>query len=184
MAASGTSALSGAAFGLAAFGSLVEPASLTWQIAAFKLSGSRVRATLKVGGLGTGGALAAPVSADWSKMLRQVGQQGYGTPCLAVEVAYVGRMGVDVVRCTAVFSNGMSFDPISHPANPPRDTRLDHGQTKIWFVELAPIQAAVAAAAAVGLKGSAGPQEIRTRVELGTGRSVATKQPVSIAPGP
>jgi len=160
----------------------VATASLTWQVATFKLSGSRVKATLKVGGLGVGGALTAPVKGDWSKMLRQLAQQGYGTPCLAAEVSNVGRLAVDVVRCTAVFSNGMAFDPASHPANPPRDTRLDHGQAKTWFVELVPLQAAVDAAAAVGLAKSAGPQEVRMRVELGTGRFVTTRECLTIAP--
>ena len=184
MAGSGPSALSEAAFGLAAFGSVVATASLTWQVATFKLSGSRVKATLKIGGLGASGALTAPVGGDWPKMLRQFAQQGYGNSCLAAEVANVGRLGVDIVRCTAVFSNGMAFDPVAHPASPPRDTRLDHGQTKTWFVDLAPLQAAVDAAAAVGLKRSAGPQEIRMRVELGTGKSVTTKESVSIKPSP
>lgn len=182
MAASGTSALSEAAFGLAAFGSVVATASLTWQVATFRLSGSRVKATLKVGSVGGGGALTAPIGKDWERSLRQFGQQGFTTPCLAAEVSNVGRLGVDVVRCTAVFSNGMVFDPVSYPVNPPRDTRLDHGQTKTWFVELATLQAAVDAAAATGLAKSAGPQEIRMTVELGTGRTVTTRECLSVAP--
>jgi hypothetical protein len=182
MAGSGTSALSEAAFGLAAFGSVVATASLTWQVATFKLSGSRVKATLKVGGLNISGALTTPAKGDWRKMLRQFAQQGYGTACLAAEVTNVGRLGVDIVRCTAVFSNGMTFDPVSHLASPPRDTRLDHGQTKSWFVDLDPLQAAVDAAAAVGLKKPTGPQEVRLRAELGTGRSVVTLEAITIAP--
>jgi hypothetical protein len=182
MVGSGTSARSEAAFGMAAFGSVLATASLTWQVATFRLSGSRVKAMLKVGGLGPGGALTAPATADWSRMLQQFAGQGYGTPCLAAEVSNVGRLGVDIVRCTAVFSNGMLFDPVSHPANPPRDTRLDHGQTKTWFVELAPIRAAVEAAAATGLRKSTGPQEIRMRIELGSGKSVTAKGCVVIAP--
>ena len=182
MAGSATSALSEAAFGLAVFGSVVGTASLTWQVATFKLSGSRVKATLKIGAWGAGGALTAPVTVDWLKTLRQFAQQGYGAPGLAAEVTNVGRLGVDVVRCTAVFSKGMAFDPVSHPASPPRNTRLDHGQTKTWFVDFAPLHAAVDGAAAMGLKRSTGPQEVRMRVELGTGKSVTTKGCVTIAP--
>jgi hypothetical protein len=79
MVASGTSALSEAAFGLAAFGSVVATASLTWQVATFKLSGSRIKTTLKIGALGGGGAMTARVVGDWARTLRQFAQQGFAS---------------------------------------------------------------------------------------------------------
>lgn len=182
MATNGTSALSIAAFALAVLGSLLGVTSLTWQMATFKLSGSRVKVRLKVAALGRGGALTAPVRPGWEVTLRQYASQGYPTPCLAIEASNVGRLGVDVVRCNARFSNGMSFDPLGHPANPPSNSRLDHGQTKTWFIELAPLQAAIDASAAVGLANSAGPQTVSVSVELGTGRTVAAKGTVTLLP--
>ena len=89
---------------------------------------------------------------------------------------------MDVVGYNARFSNEMSYQPVGHPANPPSNSRLDHGQTKTRLIELAPLQAAVDASAVVGLANSAGPQIVSVSVEIGTGKSVGSKETVTLSP--
>lgn len=195
-----SSTVSTAALALGIFGSLLAVASLSWQIATFKLSGSRVKVKLKIAGLRSDAVMTGPVNSNWLTTLQQYASMGYA-PCLAIEARNVGRLGVDIIRCQALFSNGMGYDP-GHSANPPSGYRLEHGQTKSWFVAIEPIQAVVDTAAEFyqeketlrrrrTLFNAFAPpplpdsgQRIKLSLELGTGKIKKTRERLVMMPNP
>ena len=196
----GSSTVSTVALVLGVFGSLLAVASLSWQIATFKMSGSRIKVKLKIAGLGPTGVLTGLVDSNWCVNLQRYAALGY-TPCLAIEARNVGRLGVDIIRCKALFSNGVGYDP-GHPANPPSDYRLEHGQTKSWFVDIAPIQSVVDTAPQHYRKDPKavlrrvlfdgftppdipdGAQRIKLSLELGTGKIKKTRERFFLVPNP
>ena len=60
--------------------------------------------------------LTGPIDSDSLTRLKPWSEMDY-TPCLALKASNLGRIGVNVVSCTALFNNGVRFDP-GHPANP------------------------------------------------------------------
>ena len=200
-----SSTISTAALILGAIGSLLAVASLTWQMATFKLSGSRVKVKLRIAALGNAGALTGPVDSNWLTSLQRYQSMGY-TPCLAIDARNIGRLAVDVIGCKVLFSNGMTYYPVDSPANPPSNYRLEHGQTKTWFVSITPLQAAVDAAAELYRENPKplprhtlfnafappppdGGQRIKLSLELGTGKIRKTRErfflpPNRLAPPP
>ena len=99
---------------------------------------------------------------------------GYHTSCLAIEASHVGRLAVDVVRCKAILSNGMTFGQSDYPVNPPTNCRLEYGQMKTWLIELAPLQIIVDVAALGNSPKHS--QKVRLVLQLGTGKTVTTIQ--------
>lgn len=180
MPANGSSNVSTAALVLGALGSLLAVASLSWQVATFKMSGSRVKVKLLIGGLGSGATVTAPLNRRWNAKIEEFAPMGYNTPCLAIEASNVGRLAVDVVRCKAILSNGTTFEPFDYPVNPPTNYRLEHGQMKTWFIELSPLQTIVDVAALGNSPKHS--QKVRLSLQLGTGKTVTTEQGVTLSP--
>lgn len=161
-------------------GLVIAVVSITWQVATFMLSGSRVKVELKTAAIGSAGVVTGPVGNDWEGIFPLLAAQGYETPCLAIEARNVGRLGVDVVRCQVNFENGAKYEHPGHPSNPAPNFRLDHGVCKTWIVELWPLRNIVDATARMGEFRPN--QSVTMSIELGTGKILTSKKSVRITP--
>jgi hypothetical protein len=156
---------------------VVSVSSLTWQIVLYLLGGARVRAVLRVGALGPGGAVHGPV--DERVDFSQLAQQGYPEPVFAVQARNAGRLAVSVTKWDVAFDNGASFfQPGWHPNNDrPLPYRLEPGDEAVWFCPMAPVVAAAKAFAS-----SSHPVRlVRARVGLGTGKTVTSKSAMRLS---
>ena len=88
--------------GIAVVGSGLAIASLSWQFATWKMTGPRVKVTMKGGLLGPGGAVTFPTDAP-ANAVQSAMAQGYTQLVLAVEVVNEGRMATSIEKVSARF---------------------------------------------------------------------------------
>ena len=163
---------------LACIALVISLASVGWQVVTFVGSGSRVTARLKLGlyDAAMTMAIVLPLTKTAFTDSKSVIDRGYSTRCLVVEVSNIGRIGVDVIRCRAKLTNGAILDPLSSvPANPKPNTRLEPGQTQIWYIPLSPLQGVVDVAHAGRMPNSSPVQKAWGLIELGTNKEIRTK---------
>lgn len=162
---------------VAIVGVVLAAVSLAWQAAVFLLSGSRVRVALRRGAIrrspsGTvrmSGPLQ-PTASDYEAMR----SQGFADEVLIVEVRNLGRMAVSVEDVSAATTDGWGFARLADPENPKLPHRLEPHSMEAWHVELAPLQSLV------NLDGKQ--RQAWMTVELGTGKSLRTREATVIVP--
>jgi hypothetical protein len=186
-----------AALIIAIAGLVLAGMSLGWQIAAWNLTGGRVRVTLKHGAMtgamaitraiGQDGALATPAD------LRLDPGSG-ATEVLAVDVRNVGRMPVTIERFGAELlqpRNGsllsmllpqrgaLSLIPVADAIGRPMPHRMEPGTAETWYVRMHEVRALVYSAQAI----NPGGRSVAMFVELGNGRKVRTRHSASVPTG-
>lgn len=155
--------------------------SLGWQIAQFLLTGARVRAGLKAGLLGSGGALVWPVTTRQVDVERYR-QQGFTDPVFAIEVRNTGRMSIAVEQVKVRFEGwGAEFHEPEAPYNPPSPTRLEPHSSKTWYVNADTVKAAARSAIEAGM--ATRPLRACGVAALGDGKRVTTRERVTVEDG-
>jgi hypothetical protein len=173
----GTSSLEIVTLVVAIVGVSLALASLAWQAATFVLSGSRVRLTLRRGGLRrTVGGVARmseplqPTASDYDVMH----SQGFTEEVVLVEIRNKGRLAVSVEDVSATTEDGWGFQRAADPENQSLPHRLEPGAKETWHIELSVFQ---------HLVNTDGKQrKVWMRVELGTGKVLRTKQATLVVP--
>jgi hypothetical protein len=173
----GTSSLEIVTLVVAIVGVSLALASLAWQAATFVLSGSRVRLTLRRGGLRrTVGGVARmseplqPTASDYDVMH----SQGFTEEVVLVEIRNKGRLAVSVEDVSATTEDGWGFQRAADPENQSLPHRLEPGAKETWHIELSVFQ---------HLVNTDGKQrQVWMRVELGTGKVLRTKQATLVVP--
>ena len=166
-----------ATLAIAVLGVTLGALSLGWQVASFLLAGGRVKVELQIGAVhGSGSAMVTgPVRTTTAGQAEALRSQGYTRPVAAVQVHNVGRLPVTVTDWSLVASpSGIAFQPVGQSIGPPLPHRLEAGAMERWAVDLAPV-AALRAAAAAALKIPAERIEVHGRVALGDGRTTETR---------
>lgn len=162
---------------LASVGVALAALSLGWQAATFVLSGSRVRATLRLGALrrelGQVARMTGPLDMTVEAGASMVAQ-GFTEPVLVAEVRNRGRLTVSVDDVTAMTKDGWGFSRAADPDNPTLPYRLEPGEKQTWHVELRPLQLLV------NQDGKS--RDARMHVSLGTGKVIRTKSSFRIVP--
>jgi hypothetical protein len=164
---------------IAVLGLALSVASLSWQAAAFVLSGSRVKVELRHGAQdGVGNLMHGPPGTHDARLLAS---QGFVHELLGVQVRNVGRMPVDVEKVEAVLPKGIRF---SHPQGhlgPSLPHRVQPHSSQTWFLDMQPIRKAVYAnAQTFGLPAT---QPVYVAVGLGTGKTAETNQRILVPGG-
>lgn len=166
-----------ATLAIAVLGVLLSALSLGWQAATFVLTGGRVRAELRAGGIDPGGGMVTGPAKDMS--LRQANElkaQGFTRPVVAVQVRNVGRLPVVITGWSLVTEpGGVGFHPMADSIGPPLDHRLEAGAPAIWAVDGGAAQRLVRVTAEA-LNVPPDRIRLRGRVSLGTGRNVDTRE--------
>ena len=163
-----------AAFWLAIVGVVLAVASLTWQFATFRLTGSLVRAELVHGCIGPGGATyGEPGKFNVAMMAAQ----GYVMEVVGIEVFNRGRIGVNVTRW-AMHSGKESFMPVADQQGPDLPHRLEPGVSAQWFMPMDTMHKVVRVNAEVLHRPN--PARCWATVQLGTGKTVKAKRMMSV----
>jgi hypothetical protein len=151
---------------------VISVSSLTWQVVLYLLGGARVRTELRIGALGVGAAVHAPVSEHVA--FAHLAQQGFDEPVFVVRARNAGRLAASITKWEIAFDNGGAMSLPQWDANKdhPLPYRLEPGGEAVWFCPTAPIRKAIDAYAAVGMP----VRLLRAQVGLGgTGKSVTSK---------
>lgn len=153
-------------------GLVLAVASLVWQFATFRLNGPRIRTTLRIGTVGAG-LTTTPVRPGWQQSLVQLVEQGAGQPVVAVEVRNVGRAASTIIGYQAQLDNGMTYMLTSAPLG---GVTLPHrleaeDQVTFWM----PYEDCVRFMHGSRMTSRPG-RALTMRVQLGSGRSVETKE--------
>jgi hypothetical protein len=184
-----------AALIIAITGLVLASLSLGWQVAAWTLTGGRVRLTLKHGvatgaatitkPIGPDGALANPAELS-------IDRGSGGTEVLVVHVRNVGRMTLTVERYGAELlqprdgsllgmllpRRGMvSFTPVGDVIGPPLPHPMEPGTSATWLVKMYDVRAMVHAAEQTI---SPGARSVGMFVELGNGKTVRTRHSANL----
>lgn len=165
----------GAAFWLALVGVVLAVASLTWQFATFRLTGSLVRAELVHGCIGPGGATyGEPGKFNVAMMVAQ----GYVMEVVGIEVFNRGRIGVNVTRWAMHSSKKDSYMPVGDQHGPDLPHRLEPGVSAQWFMPMYTMQKIVRVNAEVLHRPN--PAQCWATVQLGTGKTVKAKRTMNL----
>jgi len=166
---------------IASLSLIVSGLSLGWQIAIWLMNGARVRVTFKSGVFGRGGVVLADVGRDG--LIRDMGsmrdQEWAGPDVLAIEVTDVGRQRAKVVRFglrQGEKQAGIVYNDPGVP-NPPLSEWIEPGESTTWYADLQDAVALVRATAATGRRGTG---RMRMYVELGTGKTLVTRNAVRL----
>jgi hypothetical protein len=159
---------------LAIVGVVLSVASLTWQLATFLLTASRVRAHLRHGGVGRGGISFGPPG---TFMGGRLAEQGFSKELIGVEVFNRGRVGVNITSWR-IQAGRESYRPVGDQLGPQLPHRLEPGASASWFAPMETVRRVVATSAEV-LDGP-NPASVRGFVQLGTGGLVKTKGTMSV----
>lgn len=161
---------------IASLSLIVSGLSLGWQIAIWLMNGARVRVTLKSGVFGRGGVVLADVGRDGR--LRDMGSmrdQGWAGPdVLAIEVTNVGRQRAKIIRFGLRQGKKQAGIVYNDPGalNPPLSEWIEPGESATWYADLQDAVALVRATAATSRRASG---RMRMYVELGTGKTLVTR---------
>ncbi|SRR6266851_5042921 len=165
---------------IAILGLTLSAASLTWQTASFRLSGPRVKLRLLRGFLMSDEIVSAPVDApDPAQMMTRQGREG--TPLLGVSVKNVGRMPTTIESASAKTNTGVEFSQPRWHINPEQNYRLEPHSSATWWVPMEAVARVVAATAAMKPEWNH-PQDLRMAVSLASGRTITTRQHLTIEP--
>jgi hypothetical protein len=151
--------------------------SLGWQIAIWLMNGARVRVTLKNGVFGRGGVVLSEVEKNGRlRDMSTMRDQGWSGPdVLAIEVTNVGRQRAKVIRYGFRQDKKQPGIAYTDPGalNPALPVWIEPGESAVWYAELQDAVALVRATNAVD--GIAVSRRVRMYVELGTGKTLATR---------
>lgn len=150
--------------------------ALGWQVAAWRLEGPRLRATLQHGLFGAGGAVVAAVGHDGKlRDMSSMRHQGWNGPeVIAIEVTNHGRSRAKITRYSIRLKRGgMTVEyPRGNSWSPPLPHWLEPGESATWYAELRDAAALVSATRTVhSYAGGA-----LMSVETGTGKVVRTRR--------
>lgn len=151
---------------IALYAALVATGSAVWQAATFALTGGRVKVQLRVGAMNRGGMVTAPPSSLRPEWIRELAEQGYSAPIVAVRVANVGRQPVTVASWSVVSPRGVSLSPMADSIGPALPHRLEVGESETWAVDMRSVQAFMQTTTEV-----LGGTEVFGQVELADGRT-------------
>jgi len=135
----------GGALAVGVCGVVLASLSLGWQAANYVLTGGRVKITLLVGAMGSGGMMTISTEnlrPDW---LEGLAEQGFSRRIVAVRVANVGRQPVQVTRWGLKPGLGPSLYPQANGIGPSLPHRLDVGEGETWAVGMDAVQAFIQA---------------------------------------
>lgn len=150
---------------IAVFAAVVSVASLTWQVAEWRLSGHRVKVDLLLGAMGRGGLATGKMGAD----LRTVMRQGFTDLTVVVRAKNVGRQPVTLTGYDVGFGSGFALSSHAEPMNPDFPFRLETGTSVDFFTPLDHVAAAIDATRGIGRTGQL---RMRGRVTLATGKTI------------
>jgi hypothetical protein len=173
------------ALGIAGAGVLLGAISLTWQAVAFRLTGSRVIAHLRIGvittSMGGQGVLSFAPRNDWEPEFHQLQQQHGGTAVLILTAANVGRLAVGMEDAQARTETGFGWQRAGWALNPGRGDSLAAGHSVSWYVTLDELQAMVDTDAKVRPRNN---RRIKVWMELALGdnRTVRTRETIYLTP--
>ena len=152
---------------IAVTGLALSVVSLTWQVVQHVLSGSRIKAFLKGGSLGPGGAVTGEVA---KVNLAALAREGFAQPVLALEAVNVGRLPVNVTGWGIDFDGEFSFQQTNFSPNPSLPYRLEPGASVTFYCLLDDAirgQSAFRAAVKSTLR-----DRVRGKVSLATGKTI------------
>lgn len=136
--------------------------ALTWQMVEHRLTGSRVRADLRLGGLGFGGVVTGPLDMNRSTLA----SQGVQEWVLCIDVRNIGRMAMDLTNFEIEFESGGAYNRAGWHLNPELPYRLESGSSKAFYVPLDDVEKALS------MMGQG--HAIRGRVRLANGSTTFT----------
>jgi hypothetical protein len=152
---------------IALLGVALGAASLTWNIAAHRLSGPVVKVELRLGARRPD-AVVSTRGVEPPDLEMLIGQ-GFTEPIVGVEVTNDGRARTEIQDVTCRLSNGIGFFMHQYPGNPTLSYRLEGGASETWWVPALAIRD-IAAASAAGQNLTAclevrvtGPRTLRTK---------------------
>jgi len=163
-----------AAFWLAIVGLVLSVASLTWQFATFRLTGSLVRAELIHGAMGADGAT---YGAPGKFNVPMMAAQGYVMEVVGIEVFNRGRIGVNIARWS-MHSGKESFMPVAEQRGPDLPYRLEPGVSAQWFMPMDTLRKMVRINAEVLHRPN--PAQCWATVQLGTGKTAKAKRTMRV----
>jgi hypothetical protein len=126
---------------VAVVGVVLAAGSLIWQAMTFVLSGPRVRVTLEAGLAGPGGVMVGPLEAYTIDGRAALEAQGYTERVVVVRAINDGRSRARVDYWLILFGNQASFSNPLDPRNPELPYRLEPGESAIWLVRVADLDA-------------------------------------------
>ena len=112
---------------------LISLVALTWQIVAWRLSGSVVKVDLLAGAFGNGGVASNEVSKFDFKTFAQ---SGFLEPVFIVRARNVGRIPVDITHWKVTNGSGFGYTLPDYAPNPTLPTRLEAGSSVDFFLPM------------------------------------------------
>jgi hypothetical protein len=160
------------AIAVLAFGLAV--GSLAWQVAAFMLTGGRIKLE-PISGLATvtgGGMMSFEPDSLPRESLKKLNDEGYTRPVAGVTVRNVGRMPVTLTGMWVVIEpTDVTYNPLGAVLGPKFSHRLDAGEIARWAVD----SSIISAASRAQLKSSGRSGESFTiHIQLGNGKTHKT----------
>ena len=107
--------------------------ALTWQIVAWRLSGSVVKVDLLGGAVGDGGIVSGPLPVNFDKLMKD----GFELPVYVIRARNVGRLAVNITHWTLSTDGGFGFAVNSFRPNPALPHRLEVGADVSFYVPVA-----------------------------------------------
>ena len=170
-------------FGIALLGAIVGTASLTWNVVQFLLAGPRPKAHLIVGAVSPGRNLVSgPPSAAIFETFARLATEGYTQRVIGVKVVNHGRAPTRVQRWSVkCMKSGIALAPMADAIGPKLPYDLAPQANETWVVDF---QAAYALVHATAKTFDQRPEPVRVVVELGTGKTLVSKETLMIPEKP
>jgi len=164
-----------ATFLIAVLGLLLGALSLGWQLASFILTGGRVKAELRPGGVSGRMIITIPARTVTRDSAKQLMSQGVTQLVVAVQVRNVGRLPVTITSWSLItVPGGVTAQPVASSIGPALPHRLAAGETETWAMDRGELLGFLAATATM-LTIPVERMRIRAEVGLGTGQTVRAK---------
>lgn len=160
---------------IAVVGATTGIASLGWTVASHVLTGARVKVELVVGWVANGSVVTLPWSShDPSKPPLLTGID-FQYSVVGVQVRNIGRLACSVRGWSVSLDNGVALGHVELPMNSALPHRLDAGEERTWFANLAHVVAMIEASRGSNMP----PRTVFASSSLGDGRTIkSSKHPV------